>query len=180
MFTIEQKREVFKECANKTLYQVGLQFGLDKVYKKKGTIEQKIYQIKREVIQNPQEFGITQDVLDIVAKGTKERTVVNREDPTVLSQDEVRMVDLTQTVAKKALAHIDKKLSKKDMSKVSITQLAQVFGISLDKFLLLTGRATENIAFKAKIDTNMTSDQLMSELLKMREVANEQEEAKKS
>lgn len=69
---------------------------------------------------------------------------------------------------------LDLNKNPEQMEKVSIKELATVFGILFDKSQLMQGLATENIAIQAKIDVNMSSDKALEELNKMRERFNEQ------
>ena len=59
------------------------------------------------------------------------------------------------------------------MNRVSIKDLATVFGILYDKSRLMEGQTTENIAINARIDINMPADKAIEELNKMREKFNE-------
>jgi hypothetical protein len=55
------------------------------------------------------------------------------------------------------------------LQKANITQLATTFGILFDKAQLAAGLSTENISIRAKIDVNMSSDEALNELNKLRE-----------
>jgi hypothetical protein len=59
--------------------------------------------------------------------------------------------------------------NKKMLEKENLVSLAKVFGIFFDKSQILQGQATENIAIKAKISKDMSPEESLEELLKMRE-----------
>jgi hypothetical protein len=89
------------------------------------------------------------------------------------------LIELTKDTRNLAVQTLNKKLvemyhDEEAMNKINLATLATVFGILFDKSQLLNGLATENIAIKAKIDVNMTSDSALAELNKMRELYNEQ------
>ncbi len=92
--------------------------------------------------------------------------------------DSKEMVEMSQDTRNVALQTLNKKLielytDEEALSKVNLATLATVFGILFDKTQLMRGLATENIAIQAKIDINMTSDDALKELNKMRESYNE-------
>jgi len=59
--------------------------------------------------------------------------------------------------------------SKKRLDDANVSSLAQVFGIIFDKGQIIQGQSTENIAMMAKVDSNMTPQQLMQAVLGVRE-----------
>ncbi len=88
--------------------------------------------------------------------------------------DTEEMVELAKDTRNMAIQVLNQKLMNlysdpEQLSRTNITQLATAFGILFDKAQLAAGLATENIAIHAKIDVNMSSDQAIEELNKMRE-----------
>lgn len=84
------------------------------------------------------------------------------------------MVEMAKDTRNKAVELLNKRLSlmaedDEELSKIRLTELATVFGILFDKAQLASGLATENIAIHTKIDVNISSDQAIDELNKMRE-----------
>lgn len=61
-----------------------------------------------------------------------------------------------------------------ELKKTNLVHMTTAFGTLVDKVQLLNGLSTENIAIHAKIDINMSSDEAMKELNKMREKYQEQ------
>ena len=89
-----------------------------------------------------------------------------------------QMIELAQDTRNLAIQTLNNKLievnaNPEQMAKVSLKDLATVFGILYDKSRLMEGQTTENIAIHAKIDINMSADKAIEELNKMREQFNE-------
>jgi hypothetical protein len=169
--TDEQKRAIYKRLEEKSLLEVGYEFGLNKEYKNKNSLRTFILGVRREVEQDPEKFVISPEIVMRVREKMQTRALT-KPDPNLPSDtpnlNELKLVDLAQSISKKAAYHLDKALSKKSLS-YPITQIALVMGIGIDKWLLLSGKATENIAFKAKIDVNLSAEKLLEQLLKFRE-----------
>lgn len=84
------------------------------------------------------------------------------------------MVEMAKDTRNKAVELLNRRLAlmatdDEELSKIRLTELATVFGILFDKAQLASGLATENIAIHTKIDVNISSDQALDELNKMRE-----------
>lgn len=165
--TTEQKTEFYKKLIEKSPYEVGLEMGLDKEYPNKNSLRTYMYTIKKEVERDPAAYSITPEQVQQVQEISQTRALSNRQLGIDAKKDEdVSLLDLTKSVSKKAALHLDKILSSKTLPKgITIPQLVMAMGVSIEKTLLLTGRATENIAFKAKIDLNLTSDKLLEALI---------------
>lgn len=164
----QDKTKIYKELTHLSVFEVGKKLGYDKD-KTKDQLRNFIYSIKREVEKEPAKFGIGSEVVALVATRSKERQITGARSVTLKDVENLDLSKMMTTITKKALYHLDKKLSKANLKDVSITALATTLGISIDKYLLLTGQATENIAFRAKIDINVTNDQLLAQLLKKKE-----------
>ena len=163
-----EKTDIYKQMLEFSPYEVGVKCGYDKVYPNKNSLRTFMYNIKKEVEHDPTAFNIDLVLVDDVKKKSLDRAIVNRQIG-IVKQDEVKLTDLMGVISKKAGLHIEKMLDHKTLPRnITISQLAMVMGIAVDKTLLLSGRATENIAFKAKIDVNMSSDQLLEALVGMR------------
>ncbi|HRF71120.1 MAG TPA: hypothetical protein PKV66_06795, partial [Candidatus Pelethenecus sp.] len=85
--------------------------------------------------------------------------------------------DLLLSGRKKAFQLLNLKMDRvmrnnKSIDEIGITALAQTFGILFDKTQIVSGEATENIAVLAKIDKNMSSEDALASILKMREANN--------
>lgn len=63
------------------------------------------------------------------------------------------------------------------LNKTNLVHLTTAFGTLVDKAQLLSGLATEHIAVSAKIDINISSDEAITQLNKMREKFNEDNSA---
>lgn len=88
--------------------------------------------------------------------------------------DTEEMIELSKDTRNLAIQVVNQKLmdlmaDPEAMAKANIAQLATVFGILFDKSQLLNNLATEHVAISAKIDVNISSDEALVELNKMRE-----------
>lgn len=88
--------------------------------------------------------------------------------------DTKELVELAKDTRNLAIQTLNKKLLEiyadpAQMQKINLATLATTFGIMFDKTQLMNGLATENIAIQAKIDVNISSDEALKELNKMRE-----------
>lgn len=169
----EQKTEIFKMLAYKPSYEVGLEFGLDKFYKNKRAVMNKVYQAYMQVKEKPEEYGIELSTVDLVLKAMGARAIEGRNTAIETPKD----VDIQTTVLKirdKSFGLIDKKLdrvskSRKQLDATSFKDLGVIAGISFDKGQILRGEATENIAIQAKIDKNISPDDALDMMMKIRE-----------
>lgn len=89
------------------------------------------------------------------------------------------LVEMSKDVRNKAVKLLDKKLSMLDqdddaLMKMSMKDLATAFGILFDKAQLASGLSTENIAIHTKIDVNLSSEQALDELSKLRDAITQQ------
>lgn len=179
-----------KMLKEKTIYQAGLEFGLDKHYKDSNAMKSAIYQVYRKAKVNPEKFGLTQETIDEVASAIKNRIpagVSNAQDLRTAQDTTLRekldnenhkdIKDLVLGGRRKALELVFKKMdrigrSNKGIDDANLSTLAQTFGILFDKAQIIQGEATENVAVLAKIDTNMKPEDALKAVLGMREFNN--------
>ncbi len=182
----EQKQaEIFKKLAYKSAYQVGLEYGFDKVYNSTASIRNAVTAIKTRVKNNPDiygKFGVTKEVYEVVAAASATRNVagVNANKPSIVEQniDKGDIKALMGSIMNKTFGLIDRKLdmvskSRKKLDSISFKELGVIGGISFDKSQILKGEATQNIAVMAKIDKNITPEDALHMVTKMREINTE-------
>ena len=180
--TDTQKHAIFKLLANMSQYRAGVEFGLDKYFEKPVQIINVVNRIYRDVKENPAKFAISQDVIELVEKGMVSRKGQHHElmelakDPGELSDK-----DLVIGVKRKAWVLLDEKLNylvkhRKAFRQESLMSLAKMAGIAFDKAQIMKGEATEHIAIKARIDSDITSQEAITQLLKLREALAQAEE----
>jgi len=180
--TDTQKHAIFKLLANMSQYRAGVEFGLDKYFEKPVQIINVVNRIYRDVKENPAKFAISQDVIELVEKGMVSRKGQHHElmelakDPGELSDK-----DLVIGVKRKAWVLLDEKLNylvkhRKAFRQESLMSLAKMAGIAFDKAQIMKGEATEHIAIKAKVDSDITSQEAITQLLKLREALAQAEE----
>jgi hypothetical protein len=173
-FGPEKEVEIFKALAQKSTYQVGLDFGFDKVYKDARAVRNAVNAIFNKVRNNHETYGVSKDVIEVVEKGMVERKasvvgVSMRE-----KEETVDIKSLVSGIRDKTFTLIDKKLdrvsnNKKKLDEISFKELGIIAGIAFDKSQILKGEATENIAVLAKIDTNISPEEAIKLALAARE-----------
>lgn len=185
--TDEKKGIMFRMLAEKPLYETGVSFGLDKHYTSVQTVKAKMQRIYQEVKKDPERYFVSQDLCDTVSsivsnrnpqgKGLNTRGAVPtlREKTEVKAAEENDITGLVLTGRAKAFKLLHAKLdrvgrNKKALDEVQLGTLATVAGILFDKGQIMQGQATENVAVMAKIDNNLSPEDALSLVLKMREV----------
>lgn len=182
MKVLENKyHDIFKTLSTKTLYETGIAFGLDKHYKDSRAVTNAVYNIYRKVIAHPERYAVQPETVLIVKGVVSERAVSKTTTSTLRekldSEENPDFKELVLSGRKKAFKLLNMKMDRvmksgKAIDEVGITALAQTFGILFDKAQIVSGEATENIAVLAKIDKNMSSEDALAAILKMREVNN--------
>lgn len=174
----ETKGEMYKALANKSYAQVAVEFRIDIHYKDSSGYRNAMYRIAREVEANPEKYGVTPEVIEIVKTSMEDRQANPQAGKLIEAKHElVDFSDITQVTQKgrdKLAQVIHKKIDlinndRKQLEKVNLVQLTTAFGTMFDKARLLQGETTENIQMKAKITKDMTPEESLQELLKMRE-----------
>lgn len=169
---------IFKALAAKSAYRVGLDFGFDKLYKDSRAIRNAIQNIYTRIKNNPEQYGLGQDVVTLVETSMAQRkaALVGSQEPTIAekSDDRKDIKSLVTSIRDKTFRLIDKKLdrlsnSKKRLDSLSFKDLGIIAGIAFDKTQILKGEATENIAVLAKISPTMTADEAIQMALRVRE-----------
>lgn len=182
--TDEKKGLLFKTLGSKSLYETGVEYGFDKHYKDVRAVNNAVYKIYQQVKIEPEKFGISNDILEMVVSNVSNRNLgkrdgVLKEKQEVLDKQDIK--ELTISGRKKAMEILHAKMdriskSKKKLDETPITSLAQVFGILFDKSQIIQGQATENVAVLAKIDKNISPEEAIAAVLKMREINNVEKE----
>lgn len=177
---------IFKALADKTLYEVGLEFGFDKLYKDSRAVNNAVYNIYRKVIVDPQRYSVQPETVELVKGVISSRSVAKPENqnnphqPTTLREkldiaNNKDFKDLVLSGSKTSFDLLNMKMervkkNKKMLDAIPITSLAQTFGILFDKSRIIQGESTENIAVLAKVDKDMSSEDALQAILKMREI----------
>lgn len=176
-FGREKELEIFRALAVKSQYQVGLEFGFDKVYPNARSIRNAVTNIYTRVKNNATEYGLSPEVVSMVETGMKTRAlshVINKPPMSETSSGPLDIKELVTGVRDKAFRLIDKKLdrvsnSKKRLDAISFKDLGTIAGISFDKTQILRGEATEHVALMGKIDTTISPEEALKLALQMRD-----------
>lgn len=190
VLTDEKKGIIFRALAEKPLYEVGVQFELDKHYANAVAVKNKVYRIYQEVLKSPEKYYVSPEVCDVVRGivASRHTSIAGKPQVTLRETIEAKEAednDVTALVLSgrtKAFKLLHKKLdsvgrNKKALETVSLPQLATVAAILFDKGQIAQGMATENVAVMAKIDSNLTPEEALASVLRFREVNIIQKEA---
>jgi len=181
ILTDDKKAGIFRTLASSTLYEVGVQFELDKHYKDPTAVRNKVYQIYREVLNEPDKYSVHPDTAKLVEDSVSNRKVAVRSGPTLAEKTAenkaITALDikgLTLASRDRAGRLIGKKLEymeahPKALAAESLVNLGKIFGILFDKAQIIQGQATEHVAVMSKLDVNMTPEESLSMILRMRE-----------
>lgn len=169
---------IFKCLETKTLYETGIEFGFDKIYKDSRAVNNAVYNIYRKVLVDPQKYAVLPETVERVKNVISNRSITNKDTTLREKIDAEENKDFKELVLdgrRKAFQLLNKKMDRisskpKMLDDVNITALAQTFGILFDKSQIISGEATENVAILAKIDKNMSSEDALASILKMREL----------
>jgi hypothetical protein len=176
----EKKGLLVKALLDHTPYEAGLMFELDKHYKNSATVAAAVHRIWNQVKNNPEKYAVSNDLIDAVATKMKNnrKSMIGGDRKTLRElRDEKLNMPIDKLAidnrAKAAVAlglRLDEILfSKKNRDKISIGELAKVYGITFDKGQIVEGKATDHVSLMAKISKDMTPSEAIDVILKMRE-----------
>lgn len=175
--TQEQEAEIFRHLAYKSAYETGLEFELDKTYTDAKAVRNAVTNVYLKVKKNPAKWGVTEDVLKLVADAMANRQLVQTRNNLPMAEKEIEQGDikvLVTGVRDKTWRLIDRKLqraskSNKKLDAIGLRELGTLAGIAFDKAQIISGQATENIALMGKIEGNINPQDALDLVLKMRE-----------
>lgn len=168
------------------MLEVGLEFKLDQKYKDKKAIRNAVQGIYNKVKASPERYGISQEVVQLVADAAAHRNMVGTAKEINQTESQIEggtIKELITGVRDKSLRLLDIKLtraskSKKALDAIPLQALSVVAGTMFDKAQILQGLATEHIAVMGKIDGNIDPKDALDLIQKLRE-KNVQENTKK-
>lgn len=179
--TNKQKKEIFQDLARVSAHQAGIRAGLDKSYSNKWSLIAAVRRLAKEVQDNPKKFNISEDMLELVLSGLKERKTTKsiivgqsiKAEPEVLDAD-LTVQSLVDSGSRKSLLLLHKKMdmidgSKKQLEKVPIAALSTVVGIMFDKRQITKGEATEHVTLQAKLPKDLSNEEKMKMILEWRD-----------
>lgn len=174
---VTNEGEIFKSLAYKSAYEVGLAFGYDKTHKDAHSIRNAINAIAAKVKSNPEKYGISQEVVSLVATAQTSRRISTSRKEVAIAEKEVDTKDIKSLVTgvrDKTWRLIDRKLqraskSNKRLDNIGLRELGTLAGIAFDKAQIISGQATEHVALLGKIEGNLNPEDALDLVLKMRE-----------
>lgn len=177
----EEKVKIFEDAAKYPYLEVGYNNELDEIYSTDQSLQAGVGRIVRDVAEHPESYNISQDKVDIVMELVKERRSAG---PTpaertfshkkIQKEMEKGIEEIVTGNRNKLSAVLSKKIDNllrddDQLKNTSLTQLSTAFGIMFDKSQLLQGKATDHIAFQGKIDGDMSPEDAIEAVVKMRE-----------
>jgi hypothetical protein len=185
IYSNDDKVKFYKSLVTKNFTEAAVQAGLDKHYKTADSLRSVAYKIFKTI--DPNALGISQDIQDLVKDAIARRKIFKgtKESEGLSQGKQAEILDPSDTKglviggANKAVMLLHEKMNrlgrnKKLLDSVSISQLATTFGILFDKQQILRGEATENIAVMAHVKNDMTAEESLDALLRMREIQQEE------
>lgn len=182
---------LFKMCGDKTLAEVGFEYGLDKHYKTVEAMKVRVSTYYKKVKNDPEKYGISQELVDEVVSKVEQRfqsmTKSKESQPTLKEARElINPSDIKGLVLggrNKAAKLLYEKLdrmgnSKKLLDGVKLGELATVMAILVDKGQILQGQSTENIAILSKNIGMLSPEEALAHVLKTREANLVEKESK--
>lgn len=174
-----QKRQLFKALATKSQVAAGKEFGLDKEYEGNVRIINAVRGIYNEVSANPEKFGVSTEIVEMVNKGMQERKK-NKNSPSLTSEPFSTTVgqDMEKAMVSRVKGKLWNLIERKvdylgthsgAFHKESLMSLMKAGGIAFDKAQIDAGQATEHIALIAKVHPDMSSADALVQLLKIKE-----------
>lgn len=176
----EKKRDFYISLAQMNYIEAAKHAGLGAHYNSDNSLRAMGYKIFKSL--RPLDLGIAKDTIEIVTQAIENRKVAPNKISTDGAQPELLDPEDTKQLViggkNKAAILLHKKFDRlmknnKALDEVSLSQLATTFGILFDKSQIIRGESTENIAVMAKVSTNMTPEESLEALLKMREFQQE-------
>ena len=178
--TDDKKGLIVKMLLEKNIYQTGMEFGFDKHYKDATAVKNAVYRIYQQALANPEKYFITPELVERVTAKMKERTpaAIVEQNTTLRERMDAEanmdLKDLVLSSRNKAFRILNKKLDRvgknnKTIDEINLSTLATTVGILFDKGQIIQGEATENVAVLAKIKNDMTPEEAMASVLRMRE-----------
>lgn len=175
ILTREQEANMFKALAFKSYKTIGHEFGLHYYYKTDAQVRTAVMGIARKVRKAPELYGISEDAVDVIDEAAASRSI--RKNPAIRSAVAIqqesfkdRLDTMRDQVADMIMMKLDKYNSKKGIDNVTLKDLKDLLGLSIDKSRLLRGESTETIVKLSKMDTdNMTPQQALEVVMKARD-----------
>jgi hypothetical protein len=184
--TPELQKEFFKSLVTCNFSEAAIKIGLGDRYTNASTLRGTAYKLYKDILaKGLDQIGIDQDVAEMVRSAVDERRMSggNRK---ITESNELDVFEPAELLdpkdmkgvivggRNKAAMLLHKKMdrlnkNKKMLDATPLSQIATMFGILFDKSQILTGQATENIAVMSKISKDMTPEETLEALVKMRE-----------
>jgi hypothetical protein len=183
----KKRPELVELLKTHSFAEAGDVLGLEKVLKNKTNVRNTIRRVWEDIKEKPEDNGVSREkvkevheILDMrrINKGGAKKQVIT---PLNNSLAEVGFKDLVsgvQDTRDATLMLVRKKLNllnsdKEQLKKMNLATLTTAFGILFDKSQIAKGEATEHIAIHAKISQDMSPEDRIAAIAKIREEASE-------
>lgn len=182
--TKKDKIKFMENLVTMNFAEAGASVGLDRKYKSTSSLRGASHTLYKKL---EKEGVVSDEMKKMIRRAVDARRVTPNkvevmDDSALLNPDDTK--GLTIGGKNKALMLIHKKLdrlnkSNKMLDATPLSQLTTAFGTIFDKAQILQGEATENVAVMAKISNDLTPEQALQALMKMREIHQEEKYDKK-
>ena len=183
--TKEEQKKMFLDLVNNSYINVIKKYDLLKRYQDARSASGALISLKMRIMQNPENWGITKEEADLVQKSVQARRKdrpLGSTEPSTAEQETVVYKELEQMEVKELVGRgtrqswilFNRKLdsllkSKNAIRKTPLNVIAMAAGVVFDKNQISKGEATEHILMKSKISKEMSPEEKMNWLLKLRE-----------
>lgn len=182
-FTREEKKKMFLDLTTYSYRDLVSKYDLLKRYQDVKCAVGALVQMKRGMVKHPELYDILPEELALVEKSLKARSTAQplsvMAQPTqevfaIQELEQMEVKDLVQRGTKGGWVLLNKKIdqllrSKRQIAKTPLNVIAMTAGVLFDKNQISKGEATERIFMTARIGKEMTPEEKMDWLLKLRE-----------
>lgn len=192
--TREEDAKIFMSLKNLSAQQTGWAFHLEERTKTEGLTKEQIgdkiagrvHDVKSRVEKNPQNYttyGIGAKEIETIQKAcqariedgqVRGRVAGHRDNNLKQREEDLEFAKMLKNLRNRAWSLIGDKMEQAEndeevLKKINFRDLVVVGGTAFDKTQILSGLATEHIAMKGRIDSNLSPEDLLKEVLVRRE-----------
>lgn len=171
---------IFLNLEDHSSAEVAYMFGLDRFYSTIASMRGAVSKAYNMVLDNPLKFDIPLDKAGYIQGIVESRTIARQDPETVRELEELKKMDIGGLVmenrdtaarlVRKKLAYLES--NPRALKEEKLKDLVYVLGHLFDKGQIISGQATEHIAFMSNLPEKMNPDEALKAILAMREQFN--------
>jgi len=171
---------IFLHLEDKPFIEVAYLFGLDRYFSTEPSMRGAITRAFNLVLDNPESYDIPSEKAAFIQGVVSQRAIMKPVATTLREEadaKELKDMNLGETVlesrnlatrlVRRKLDHLDR--NPKALKEMSLKELIGAFHILFDKGQIIQGAATEHIAILSNISSDMSPDEALGAVMKMRE-----------